>query len=403
MILKVPLRLVKNIVGCFFLVLLLFALYMRYDYDNWYRSSGDRALARMNFSIATTARTARKDATLIMLARNEELEGVLSSMRQLESSWNNKYHYPWIFFNNEPFTDEFKARTQEETNSECRYELIPKEHWDVPEWIDSELLETSMRRMKSQRIKYSARLGYHQMCRWNSGFFYRHPALEDYRYYWRVEPNVKFFCNLDYDPFQFLADNNKTYGFTINVYDDPLSITTLWPETMTFLDAHPNYLSADNSMSWLTDRTLRPEHTEAANGYSTCHFWSNFEIADMTFWRSPQYQEYFEHLDRAGGFFYERWGDAPVHSVALGLFEDNSRIHWFRDIGYQHPPFINCPDTPNCNSCQANIFTHSWSVINEDCRVNWFKQMCESRRKHSTNNNLTSEEEEICRQLYSIS
>ena len=66
-----------------------------------------------------------------------------------------------------------------------------------------------------------------------------------------------------------------------------------------------------------------------AHGYSTCHFWSNFEIADMEFWRSKAYEEYFAYLDRAGGFFYERWGDAPVHSIALALFEDKSKIHWY--------------------------------------------------------------------------
>lgn len=26
-------------------------------------------------------------------------------------------------------------------------------------------------------------------------------------------------------------------------------------------------------------------------------------------------------------FFYERWGDAPVHSIAATLFLDRSRIH----------------------------------------------------------------------------
>jgi hypothetical protein len=49
MILKVPLRLIRYIVGYLFLLLLLSAAYLRYDYDNWYLSSGDRALARMNF------------------------------------------------------------------------------------------------------------------------------------------------------------------------------------------------------------------------------------------------------------------------------------------------------------------------------------------------------------------
>ncbi|GAM40335.1 hypothetical protein TCE0_038r12608 [Talaromyces pinophilus] len=205
-----------------------------------------------------------------------------------------------------------------------------------------------------------------------------------------------------------MADHNKTYGFTINIFDDPSSVASLWPETQSFLKSHPDYLAADNSLMWLTDRTLRPDHTDAANGYSTCHFWSNFEIGDLDFWRSKKYQQYFEHLDQSGGFFYERWGDAPVHSVALGLFEDNSRIHWFRDIGYQHPPYINCPDTSAssssstggsasgmCQNCQPNVFTHSWGVMNEDCRVNWFRQMCQSRTRHTST--MRPDEDEICR------
>lgn len=33
--------------------------------------------------------------------------------------------------------------------------------------------------------------------------------------------------------------------------------------------------------------------------------WSNFEIADMHFWRSPAYMDFFEYLDSKGGFYYE--------------------------------------------------------------------------------------------------
>jgi mannosyltransferase len=125
-----------------------------------------------------------------------------------------------------------------------------------------------------------------------------------------------------------MADYNKTYGFTINLYDAPESIPTLWPETMKFVAQHPEYLHENNALNWLSDSSRRPEHNIKANGYSTCHFWSNFEIADLNFWRSQAYEDYFNHLDRAGGFFYERWGDAPVHSIALGLFEDSSKVHW---------------------------------------------------------------------------
>jgi hypothetical protein len=39
----------------------------------------------------------------------------------------------------------------------------------------------------------------------------------------------------------------------------------------------------------------------------------------------------------------QRWGDAPVHSIGASLFADADRIHMFRDIGYEHPPYMHCP------------------------------------------------------------
>ncbi|KAH8802987.1 family 15 glycosyltransferase [Xylogone sp. PMI_703] len=358
-------------------------------------SSGDRdiSLRRISMTEPNVAHPLRRpkeyddshtfpriNATILSLVRNEELEGIVSSMRQVEASWNSKFNYPWTFFNNVPFTEEFKRRTQAETKAECKYELIPSEHWNVPAWIDENTLEESVQSMSSKRVKYASKISYHQMCRWYSGFFYKHPALKDIQYYWRVEPNIKLFCDINYDVFRYMADNNKTYGFTINIYDDPNTLPSLWPETLKFLSTHPEYLHEHNSLDWLTDSSQRPDKNRMANGYSTCHFWSNFEIADMEFWRSEIYEAYFQHLDHANGFFYERWGDAPVHSIALGLFEDTSKIHWFRDIGYQHTVFSNCPDSSNCSGCRVNrmapvaVWLHK-----EDCRVNWFKQVCKNK------------------------
>lgn len=316
----------------------------------------------------------RISATLLALVRNEELEGMVEAMKDLERTWNHKFNYPWTFFNDVPFSEEFKRQTSAATNAECRYEVIPKEHWEVPTWINSDVQDASARLLKDNGVQYASMTSYHQMCRWNSGLFYKHPALKDVQYYWRVEPNVHFFCDVDYDVFRYMQDNNKTYGFTINLYDDPKSIETLWPETLRFLAANPDTLAENNAMPWLTDSLRRPEHNSKANGYSTCHFWSNFEIGDMTFWRSKIYEDYFNHLDRAGGFFYERWGDAPVHSIALGLFEDANRIHWFRDIGYQHVPFLNCPNSPKCKGCETGKPYQGEDFLRqEDCRPNWFK------------------------------
>jgi alpha 1,2-mannosyltransferase len=39
------------------------------------------------------------------------------------------------------------------------------------------------------------------------------------------------------------------------------------------------------------------------NTYNMCHYWSNFEIADLDFYRPAGYIAYFDYLDRRGGFF----------------------------------------------------------------------------------------------------
>lgn len=60
-------------------------------------------------SIPSLGHSAKPRAALISLVRNSELPGLMQSMRQLEFQWNRKYNYPWIFFNDEPFSDEFKV------------------------------------------------------------------------------------------------------------------------------------------------------------------------------------------------------------------------------------------------------------------------------------------------------
>lgn len=71
--------------------------------------------------------------------------------------------------------------------------------------------------------------------------------------------------------------------------------------------------------------------------------WSNFEIGDLDLWRGEGYSKFFDFLDEKGGFYYERWGDAPVHSIGAALFAKKDQIHFFNDIGYRHEPFQHCP------------------------------------------------------------
>ena len=54
---------------------------------------------------------------------------------------------------------------------------------------------------------------------------------------------------------------------------------------------------------------------------------------------------------------FQRWGDAPVHSMGAALFARKDQIHFFNDIGYRHPPFTHCPNNMKLrkeNNCSCN-------------------------------------------------
>jgi len=280
----------------------------------------------------------KENATFVFLARNSDLNGVLKSMQSVEQHFNERFGYPWIFLNEEEFTEEFKERVTAETLAPVQFGVIPASHWYQPEWIDEARAERARNIMKELGVIYADSVPYRNMCRFNSGYFFHHPLVQPYRYYWRIEPDVEYSCEIQYDPFEYLKLNNITYGFTISLRELGHTVTTLWDNVKLFMEEYPQYIAEDNAMAFLSDN--------GGDTYNLCHFWSNFEIADMDFWRSEAYTKFFEFLDSKGGFYYERWGDAPVHSIAAGLFLKKEQLHFFNDIGYTHSGIMHCPQQP---------------------------------------------------------
>ncbi|KAG2218965.1 hypothetical protein INT45_008389, partial [Circinella minor] len=284
----------------------------------------------------------RVNGAFVALARNREIHAMRSSMRYLEDRYNYKYNYPWIFLNEEPFTDEFKNLTRSMTNAKTYYGQVPTEHWGYPDWINQTVAKECRDRMVEEGIVYGGSESYRHMCRFQSGFFVMHPLLDGLDYYWRVEPGVKFSCDIEYDPFRVMQERDLKYGFTIALKEFYSTIPTLWETTLDFMKAHPDYMYPKSNPDSLFNVITQDDGLT----YNLCHFWSNFEIGSVSFLRSERYQAYFRHLDQAGGFFYERWGDAPVHSIAVALMLSSKEVHWFYDIGYKHDNFEHCPTEP---------------------------------------------------------
>ena len=191
------------------------------------------------------------------------------------------------------------------------------------------------------------------------------------------------------DPFIHMERHEKTYGFTIAVKELKETV----PNIFRYASAYKRMNNLTSQGLWemfaepaeepKSDRTedLKyppplPEEilsTEGGQGalpvidpeamegevYNMCHFWSNFEIARLGWFRSKEYNEFFDMMDRSGGFWMERvsrvrqawsallniiqWGDAPIHSLAAGALLAPKDIHYFRDIGYRHTTIQHCP------------------------------------------------------------
>ena len=219
----------------------------------------------------------RENATLLMLVRNWELSGALRSMRSLEDRFNKNYQYDWTFLNDVPFDQEFIEATTAMASGRTQYALIPAEDWNRPSWINETLFEEALQLMEEKNILYGGSKSYRNMCRFNSGFFFRQKILDPYDFYFRVEPDVEYFCDFPYDPFKVMRQNNKKYGFVITMYEYEDTIPSLWEAVEEYLEETE---SADvdmesNAFGFVSNFDFIGKSfgvIDSNSGYNLCHF-----------------------------------------------------------------------------------------------------------------------------------
>ncbi|MCJ1446171.1 MAG: hypothetical protein MMC23_006676 [Stictis urceolatum] len=294
----------------------------------------------------------RENAVIVMLARNDDAEKASETIASLEKHFNQWFQYPILFLNDVDWEQPFIDRLSKQTTGNVSFEVIPQEQWSYPGWIDQEKAKQSMKKQEARGMLYAGLESYHHMCRFNSGKFFDHPALKGYKWFWRVDSDIEFTCHITYDPFERMAASGKKYGYAMALWERGDTCPTLFREVDRYRKQRqlpysglftaliePSWgpLFFRKIMSWFAGRN------DDGDKWSHCHFWSNFEIGDMDFFRSKPYRDYFDYLDRSGGFYFERWGDAPVHSFGAALLLEPHEVHWFEDLGYIHDNIQYCP------------------------------------------------------------
>ncbi|CAO3643195.1 unnamed protein product [Cunninghamella blakesleeana] len=271
----------------------------------------------------------------------ESLTNLQFTIRELQDKFNHNHHYPYIIFTNEPLSNKFKEAVATLTKNNAVFEILDKRTYgEYPSFIDKEKVQHARKEMSEKNIIYGDSEDYRFQARFFSGLIFSHPALEDIDYYWRFEIGTEYPCDIKFDPFQYMKDHNKKLSFSISLYEYAETIPTLYTTFKDYANNHPADIyhanEPDSLWSFITD--------SSTGGYNNCHFWTNFQIADLNFFKSQQYMDYFNHIDQSGGIFYERWGDPVIHTLGATLFLTKNDIQFWDDICYRVAnTFTHCP------------------------------------------------------------
>eukprot|EP01067_Filipodium_phascolosomae_P003731 Filipodium_phascolosomae@DN2664_c0_g1_i1.p1 len=169
-------------------------------------------------------------------------------------------------------------------------------------------------------------IGYRHMCRFQAKLVYEQPIIKELDYYWRLDDDSLLREHVTYDVFKFMQGHDYVYGYRVVLPDNPLCIAGLRQAALEFATNHKDKVNMTALTAW-------PE----GNVY-----YNNFEISKVSFWLQENYREFIDFIDRKGGIYYTRWGDAPIKSTAIAMLLPSEKIYYFKDICYKHQKFDEC-------------------------------------------------------------
>lgn len=130
-----------------------------------------------------------------------------------------------------------------------------------------------------------------------------------------------------------MAKRGHVYAFTLALWEVLMTVPSLFRETTDYKEARGlpstslwKAMVEASPLPWPLRPVLSALGSRDARGdaWNGCHYWSNFEIGDMDFFRGREYQEYFDAMDRTGGFYYER---VSTLGEELNLLSPRSPTH----------------------------------------------------------------------------
>jgi hypothetical protein len=270
---------------------------------------------------------------IVYLTRRHEVDSLNASLAQLSLLLSNNPR-PVVIFHEGDFSD-----------NDIQKSLARTLGSRTP--LAFERIQFTKSANRSRSIYHGYSVSYCDMCRFFILMLPNHPLLTLFTFYWRLDAHSYIFGSKPIqDPFEIMQKRQIQYAFVMNNLEDKRFSPGLWLFFHKFLDQH----CVEPSL------TVRQTQTGRFGEYSLAIFFTNFAIANVSLFRDhPLIRAWLHTVDRDGGIYRYRWGDAPVHTLALTQFLKRDQIVCLRYFGYMHRNDYVCASELKQNVCIEQV------------------------------------------------
>jgi hypothetical protein len=280
-------------------------------------------------------------AAIFILTQNtiERKVYLKTSLYFLFKNFNAKYKYPVIILHEGDYNEEAKNEIIMGIRCDYRYlvqfKKIDDEDFCIPSHINIDKMNSII---DLQVVPYWRNQKYRSMCYFWLKNFYKY--TKNYDYVMRIDDDSIIEEQIKYDLFELMRD--KDYIYLSNIIHLDCSLRNYGMKEF-FLKHYENKKDKINEL--FMDHELsnnngyyenfkklykKINNDEEYNGDSVelsmpFMYYNNFNIINVDIWNTPEIQDIVNKIDEQGYIFYCRWGDAPLQTIILSLY-DSDRI-----------------------------------------------------------------------------
>lgn len=255
----------------------------------------------------------------------------------LFKNFNKKYNYPVIILHEGDYDDnaqlEIKNSIRQNHRQVVSFQQIDKEDFDIPSHIDKERVAKIV---ELQPVPYWRNEKYRSMCYFWIKHFFKY--TKNFDYVMRLDDDSIIEEPIVTDLFQTMVDKEFVYISNLLHVDCGICnygmkemFEKLLPTAKAQLNDKMFIKSKIPKNSIVMDKFKKLYKINEGNDLESFEneietemplmYYNNFFVTDARFWKRDDVKYIIDGIDKHGGIFYYRYGDAPLHTIIVSLLE----------------------------------------------------------------------------------